>query len=65
MIVITRRPEGYTIEHVEGKQAPLINGLRLGKHPQGLVHGDVINVTGTQMMFNVVSEIGVTKFVEG
>jgi hypothetical protein len=63
VVVITRSPEGYTIEHVEGEQAPLVNGLPLGKLPQGLAHGDVINLTGTQMAFNVLTDSGVTKFV--
>jgi pSer/pThr/pTyr-binding forkhead associated (FHA) protein len=53
VVVIHRHPELYTITHVEGEQPPLLNGVALSKQPERLNHGDVIDLSGTQMAFRV------------
>jgi len=53
---ITRRPTGYFLLLVDGgkeNKSPLVNGNEIGKqHP--LADGDVIEVAGVQMSFNLV-----------
>jgi pSer/pThr/pTyr-binding forkhead associated (FHA) protein len=53
VVVIHRHPEFYTITHVEGEQPPLLNDVALSKQPERLNHGDVIDLSGTQMAFRV------------
>jgi pSer/pThr/pTyr-binding forkhead associated (FHA) protein len=50
--VITRRPQGYFITHVEG-QAPVINGQTIGSQAHGLTDNDVIELAGVKMEFFV------------
>ncbi|WP_051377903.1 FHA domain-containing protein [Derxia gummosa] len=49
--VITRRPQGYFITHVEGSQFPLVNGRSLGAEAFPLNDHDVIELSGTRMEF--------------
>ena len=49
--VITRRPQGYYITHVEGSSFPVINGKALGLDAQPLADHDVIELSGTKMEF--------------
>jgi pSer/pThr/pTyr-binding forkhead associated (FHA) protein len=53
---ITRRPTGYFLLLVDGgkeNKSPLVNGSEIGKqHP--LTDGDVIEVAGVQMSFNLI-----------
>ncbi|USX26452.1 FHA domain-containing protein [Oxalobacteraceae bacterium OTU3CINTB1] len=53
VVVITRQPDAYTLTHIEGAQAPLVNGVALGKQGWRLGHGDVIDLGGTQMAFRI------------
>lgn len=53
VVVIHRHPELYTITHVEGAQPPLLNGVALSKQAEQLNHGDVIDLSGTQMAFRL------------
>lgn len=53
VVQITRHPDMYTIVLVEGEQAPLVNGVKLGRLAQSLRTGDVIDLTGTQMVFTL------------
>jgi len=53
VVVIHRQPDAYTITHQEGAQPPLVNGIALGKQAQRLNHGDVIDLSGTQMAFRI------------
>jgi len=53
VVVINRSPEAYTISHVEGDLAPLLNGEPIGKQPVLLKHGDLIDLSGTQMAFRI------------
>jgi pSer/pThr/pTyr-binding forkhead associated (FHA) protein len=50
--VITRRPSGYFIAHVEGDVFPIVNGTNLGSAAHGLKDKDVIELAGVQMEFH-------------
>jgi pSer/pThr/pTyr-binding forkhead associated (FHA) protein len=42
--VITRRPHGFFLTHVEGRRHARVNGQTIGLQPRALQHGDVIEV---------------------
>ena len=50
--VITRRPQGYFITHVEGSQ-PVVNGAAIGSTAHALKDNDVIELAGVKMEFFV------------
>ena len=50
--VITRRPTGYFIAHVEGDLFPLVNGHNLGSAAHPLKDKDVIELAGVRMEFS-------------
>ena len=49
--VLTRRPHGFFITHVEGVVFPLVNGQTLGEQPHQLKDHDVIELAGVKMEF--------------
>jgi pSer/pThr/pTyr-binding forkhead associated (FHA) protein len=49
--VLTRRPQGYFITHVEGEKRPSVNGQEIGAAPQSLKDHDVIELAGVKMEF--------------
>lgn len=49
--VLTRRPHGYFITHVEGANHPMVNGAALGDQPHQLNDHDVIELAGVKMEF--------------
>jgi hypothetical protein len=49
--VIARRPHGYFITHVEGRNYPRVNRQSIGKEARALRHGDVIEVGDWQLEF--------------
>jgi pSer/pThr/pTyr-binding forkhead associated (FHA) protein len=49
--VLTRRPHGYFITHVEGASHPMVNGMSLGDQPHQLNDHDVIELAGVKMEF--------------
>jgi hypothetical protein len=49
--VITRRPHGYFLTHVQGDHYPMVNGQALDAHPRQLADHDVIELTGVKMEF--------------
>jgi pSer/pThr/pTyr-binding forkhead associated (FHA) protein len=49
--VITRRPTGYFIAHVEGEVFPAVNGANLGSAAHPLRDKDVIELAGVKMEF--------------
>ncbi len=51
MAVITRRPHGYFITHVEGGRYPRVNGQSVGKEPRILQNGDMIEVADERVQF--------------
>jgi pSer/pThr/pTyr-binding forkhead associated (FHA) protein len=51
--VIERQPDSYLLTHIEGAQAPLVNGVAVGLQGWRLHHGDVIDLGGTRLAFRV------------
>ena len=49
--VITRRPHGYFITHVEGASFPVVNGKTLDAQAHQLADHDVIELAGIKMEF--------------
>jgi hypothetical protein len=49
--VITRRPQGYFITHVEGATFPVVNGKTLDSQAHPLNDHDVIELAGVKMEF--------------
>jgi hypothetical protein len=49
--VITRRPHGYFITHVEGTVFPVVNGRPLDAQAHRLNDNDVIEIAGVKMEF--------------
>jgi pSer/pThr/pTyr-binding forkhead associated (FHA) protein len=49
--VLTRRPQGYFITHVEGSGRPVVNGQQIGAAPHALKDHDVIELAGVKMEF--------------
>lgn len=49
--VIARRPHGYFITHVEGRQFPVVNGEALDAQAHPLADHDVIEIAGIKMEF--------------
>jgi pSer/pThr/pTyr-binding forkhead associated (FHA) protein len=50
--VITRRPNGYFITHVEGPKFPVLNGSPLDSQAHPLTDADVIELAGVRMEFS-------------
>lgn len=49
--VITRRPQGYFITHVEGAQFPVVNGVPIDAQPHALKDHDLVELAGVKMEF--------------
>lgn len=49
--VITRRPQGYFVTHVEGAQFPIVNGTVLDAQAHPLADHDVVEIAGVKMAF--------------
>src|SRR5258705_4283463 len=49
--VITKRPNGYFITHVEGATYPTLNGASLGAQAHTLGDHDLIEIAGVKMEF--------------
>jgi pSer/pThr/pTyr-binding forkhead associated (FHA) protein len=49
--VLTRRPQGYFITHVEGAQPPTVNGQAIGSAPHALKDHDLVEIAGIKMEF--------------
>jgi pSer/pThr/pTyr-binding forkhead associated (FHA) protein len=49
--VIARRPQGYSITHVEGASFPLVNGQALNVQAHPIKDHDVIEIGGIKMEF--------------
>jgi pSer/pThr/pTyr-binding forkhead associated (FHA) protein len=49
--VLTRRPQGYFITHVEGANRPTVNGQAISAAPHALKDHDVIELAGVKMEF--------------
>ncbi len=51
--VITKRPNGYFITHVEGEVFPIVSGISIGAQAFALSDHDVIELAGVKMEFYV------------
>jgi predicted component of type VI protein secretion system len=56
--VISRRPQGYYLTHIEGNndgrpQFPVVNGMPIGAQAYGLRNHDIIELAGIKMEFMV------------
>ena len=49
--VITRRPQGYYITHVEGASFPILNGKSLDAQAHPLNDHDIVELAGVKMEF--------------
>ena len=49
--VLTRRPQGYFVTHVEGTNQPSVNGQSIGTAPHALKDHDLIELAGVKMEF--------------
>ena len=49
--VITRRPHGYFVTHVEGTSHPVVNGQSVGAQAHELKDHDVLELAGVKMEF--------------
>ena len=49
--VLTRRPQGYFITHVEGAKPPTVNGQAIGSAPHALKDHDLVEIAGIKMEF--------------
>jgi len=49
--VLTRRPQGYFITHVEGANPPMVNGQAIGTAPHALKDHDLVELAGVKMEF--------------
>jgi hypothetical protein len=49
--VLTRRPQGYFITHVEGANPPTVNGQGIGAAPYALKDHDLVELAGVKMEF--------------
>ena len=49
--VFTRRPVGFFLTHVEGKEFPLCNGEPLGAQARQLCDNDTLEIAGIKMAF--------------
>jgi hypothetical protein len=49
--VISKRPGGFVIAHMDGTSPPLLNGTAVGLETVVLKNCDTIELAGTQMQF--------------
>jgi hypothetical protein len=49
--VLTRRPHGFFITHVEGATFPSVNGQVMGAQPLQMKNHDIIELAGVKMEF--------------
>ncbi|WP_229510437.1 FHA domain-containing protein [Pseudoduganella plicata] len=53
VVIISRGSLGYAATHTEGEREALLNGAPLGRAPQPLADGDVLDLSGTRMAFRL------------
>ncbi|MBC7860592.1 MAG: FHA domain-containing protein [Burkholderiaceae bacterium] len=53
VVAIRRAADAYYIEQIEGDQPALLNDAPIGPPPRALAHGDLIELTGTKMVFGL------------
>jgi hypothetical protein len=50
---VSHRREGYFVAHLDGRMAPTLNGDRIGAEPVLLSNHDVVEISGTRMLFQL------------
>lgn len=53
--VISRRPQGYFLTHIEGASFPIVNGSPIGPQAYAMKSGDLIELAGIRMEFSLIS----------
>lgn len=48
---VVRREDGYYINHVSGLIKPRLNGVKVGKEPVKLTHGDMVSLGASNLRF--------------
>ena len=51
LAVLTRRPQGYFVTHVDGRRYPRVNGKSVGKEARLLRGGDIVEVADEKLEF--------------
>jgi pSer/pThr/pTyr-binding forkhead associated (FHA) protein len=51
VVTITKRPHGYFLTHVEGKNTPTVNGKQLETQTYPLYSNDIIELGGVKLQF--------------
>ncbi|MGL4573588.1 MAG: FHA domain-containing protein [Burkholderiaceae bacterium] len=52
--VISKKPDGFYVSHVEGPVTPIINGSPIGTEPMRLASTDVLEIAGVRMEFTLI-----------
>jgi len=55
--VLTRRPQGYFITHVEGAQRPTVNGQAIGTAPHALKDHDLVEIAGDDLLHQLLHQL--------
>ena len=58
VVTINRTEAGYAAVHADGERIPSLNGAPLGKLPQPLADGDVLELSGTRLAFRLGDRTG-------
>ncbi|MBS1169212.1 MAG: hypothetical protein H6R01_130 [Burkholderiaceae bacterium] len=53
LAAVVRKPDGYFIQHIEGENSPLVNDHPIGTELFPLMDGDVVNLSGTHVLFSL------------
>ena len=53
VVAVSHRRDGYFVAHLDGVNAPTLNGDTLGPNPVMLSNHDVVEIAGTRMMFQL------------
>ncbi|MEJ6022905.1 FHA domain-containing protein [Ramlibacter sp. PS4R-6] len=51
VVAVSHRREGFFVAHLDGVEAPTLNGDRIGADPLLLSNHDVVEIAGTRMLF--------------
>jgi pSer/pThr/pTyr-binding forkhead associated (FHA) protein len=51
LALVTKRPHGYFITHIEGETHPIVNGESIGVQAHALNDHDIIEISGVKMEF--------------
>jgi hypothetical protein len=51
--VLSKKPDGFYISHVEGPVTPIVNGNPIGSEPMRLASADVLEISGVRMEFTL------------